>query len=188
MELGKLDGIAVTHGPGLAGSLLVGVNTAKGLALSEDLPFIGVNHLEGHIYAAWLEDVDPEVSPGFPLLCLITSGGHTDLTLMDGHGRFTLVGRTPGRRRRRGLRQGRQGVGSRVSRRPGHPGGCRFQHRRRARLSQAPRQGLPGLQLQRPEDGGPAQGPGEGNVPTAPKKGSWIPRRSPTWRPPFRRR
>ena len=94
VELGRLDGIAVTHGPGLAGSLLVGVNTAKGLALSEDLPFIGVNHLEGHIYAAWLEDTDPEVSPGFPLLCLITSGGHTDLTLMDGHGRFTLVGRT----------------------------------------------------------------------------------------------
>ena len=93
-ELGQLDGIAVTHGPGLAGSLLVGVNTAKGLALSEDLPFIGVNHLEGHIYAAWLEDRDPEIDPGFPLLCLITSGGHTDLTLMEGHGRFTLVGRT----------------------------------------------------------------------------------------------
>ena len=94
LELGQLDGIAVTHGPGLAGSLLVGVNTAKGLALGEELPFIGLNHLEGHIYAAWLEDTDPELEPGFPLLCLITSGGHTDLTLMEGHGRFTLVGRT----------------------------------------------------------------------------------------------
>ena len=94
LELRQLDGIAVTHGPGLAGSLLVGVNTAKGLALAEGLPFIGLNHLEGHVYAAWLEDTDPELEPGFPLLCLITSGGHTDLILMEGHGRFTLVGRT----------------------------------------------------------------------------------------------
>ena len=54
-ELMELDGIAVTHGPGLAGSLLIGVNSAKGLALAKDLPFIGVNHLEGHIYAAWLD-------------------------------------------------------------------------------------------------------------------------------------
>lgn len=93
-ELMELDGIAVTHGPGLAGSLLIGVNAAKGLALAKDLPFIGVNHLEGHIYAAWLDAEDPEVSPGFPLVCLIASGGHTDLILMEGHGAFTLVGRT----------------------------------------------------------------------------------------------
>ena len=92
--LDELDGIAVTHGPGLAGSLLIGVNAAKGLALSRDKPFIGVNHLEGHIYAAWLDADDPEVSPGFPLICLIASGGHTDLVLMEGHGRYTLVGRT----------------------------------------------------------------------------------------------
>ncbi|MDP7638075.1 MAG: tRNA (adenosine(37)-N6)-threonylcarbamoyltransferase complex transferase subunit TsaD, partial [Phycisphaerae bacterium] len=58
------------------------------------LPFIGVNHLEGHIYAAWLEDAEPESSPGFPLLCLIASGGHTDLIVMEGHDRFNLVGRT----------------------------------------------------------------------------------------------
>ena len=95
MELPELDGIAVTHGPGLAGALLVGVNTAKGMALAHDLPFIGVNHLEGHIYAAWLEDgVDPEADPGFPIMCLITSGGHTDLILMEGHGRYTLIART----------------------------------------------------------------------------------------------
>ncbi len=95
LELGDLDGIAVTHGPGLAGSLLIGVNAAKGLALSKDLPIIGVNHLEGHIYAAWLEEgVNPEREPGFPLMCLIASGGHTDLILMEGHGRYTLVGRT----------------------------------------------------------------------------------------------
>ena len=95
LELPELDGIAVTHGPGLAGALLVGVNTAKGMALSHDLPFIGVNHLEGHIYAAWLEEgVDPESAPGFPIMCLITSGGHTDLILMEGHGRYTLIART----------------------------------------------------------------------------------------------
>ncbi len=94
LELRELDAVAVTFGPGLAGSLLIGVNTAKGLALAHDLPLRGVNHLEGHVYASWLEDVDPGQSPGFPLACLITSGGHTDLIIMEGHGRFTLVGRT----------------------------------------------------------------------------------------------
>ena len=94
VELGNLDSIAVTHGPGLAGSLLIGVNAAKGLALGADLPLLGVNHLEGHIYAAWLEDGDPERDAGYPLVCLITSGGHTDLVVMEGHGRYTLVGRT----------------------------------------------------------------------------------------------
>ena len=95
LDAAELDGVAVTHGPGLAGALLVGVNTAKGLALARGLPFLGVNHLEGHVYAAWLEDgVDPESRPGFPIMCLITSGGHTDLILMEGHGRYTLIGRT----------------------------------------------------------------------------------------------
>ena len=94
VELGSLDGVAVTSGPGLAGSLLVGVNTAKALALARDLPVIGINHLEGHIYAAWLEEEEPDRDPGFPLLCLIASGGHTDLILMEGHGRFSLLGRT----------------------------------------------------------------------------------------------
>ena len=94
LELGSLDAIAVTHGPGLAGSLLIGVGAAKGLALAADLPLLGVNHLEGHVYAAWLEDGDPEREIGFPLLCLITSGGHTDLIVMGGHGRYELLGRT----------------------------------------------------------------------------------------------
>ena len=94
VKLSQLEGIAVTHGPGLAGSLLIGVNAAKGLALAEGLPFTGINHLEGHVYASWLGDSDPEREPGFPLICLIASGGHTDLVLMEGHGRFTLVGRT----------------------------------------------------------------------------------------------
>ena len=94
LTLEDLDGVAVTFGPGLAGSLLVGVNCAKALAFSKGLPLLGVNHLEGHIYAAWLEGNDPEESPGFPLMCLITSGGHTDLILMRGHGQYTLLGRT----------------------------------------------------------------------------------------------
>jgi N6-L-threonylcarbamoyladenine synthase len=85
-----LDGIAVTRGPGLAGSLLVGVNMAKTLALSRGLPLIGVNHLEAHIYANWLSNCEID----FPLLCLIVSGGHSDLVLMKGHGDYTLVGRT----------------------------------------------------------------------------------------------
>jgi N6-L-threonylcarbamoyladenine synthase len=94
LDLDELDGIAVTHGPGLAGSLLIGVNGAKGLALAKDLPFLGVNHLEGHIYAAWLNGRNPDVDPGFPLLCLIASGGHTDLILMEDHGNFSSLART----------------------------------------------------------------------------------------------
>jgi N6-L-threonylcarbamoyladenine synthase len=89
-----LDGIAVTHGPGLAGSLLVGVNAAKGLAYAHDLPLIGVNHLEGHVYANWLDDPSERAEPAFPVLCLVVSGGHTDLILMEGHGRYKRLGRT----------------------------------------------------------------------------------------------
>lgn len=94
IEARELDGVAVTHGPGLAGSLLIGVNAAKGFAYANELPFIGLNHLEGHIYSAWLEGANPEASPGFPLMCLIASGGHTDLILMQGHKRYTLIART----------------------------------------------------------------------------------------------
>ncbi len=85
-----LDGIAVTIGPGLAGSLLVGVNVAKAIALAHGLPITGVNHLEGHIYASWLIDH----SIDFPLVCLIVSGGHSDLALMRGHGDYVVLGRT----------------------------------------------------------------------------------------------
>ena len=90
----EIEAVAVTHGPGLAGALVVGVNMAKGLALTLDLPLVGVNHLEGHIYAAWLNSAPPDKELGFPLLCLIASGGHTDLLLMEGHGRYRLLGRT----------------------------------------------------------------------------------------------
>jgi N6-L-threonylcarbamoyladenine synthase len=86
-----IDGVAVTFGPGLAGSLLVGVNMAKASALATGLPIAGVNHLEAHIYANWLER---EESPVFPCLCLIVSGGHSDLVLMKGHGEFDKLGQT----------------------------------------------------------------------------------------------
>ncbi len=94
--LDRVDAIAVTHGPGLAGALISGVNTAKSLSLALNLPLVGVNHLEGHIYAAWLEAaaLAPSEEPGFPLACLVASGGHTDLVLMEGHGDYRLVGRT----------------------------------------------------------------------------------------------
>ena len=91
-----LDAIAVTYGPGLIGSLLVGVNVAKAMSIAHELPLVGVNHIEGHIYANWLTDdasgaaLPPE--PSFPLLCLVVSGGHTQLVLMHDHGRYTLLG------------------------------------------------------------------------------------------------
>jgi len=85
-----LDAIAVTYGPGLAGSLLVGVAAAKSIALARGLPLYGVNHMEGHIYANWVD----APAPVFPLLCLIVSGGHSDLVLMKDHGDYTLLGRT----------------------------------------------------------------------------------------------
>ncbi len=93
-----LDAIAVTSGPGLIGSLLVGVNFAKALSAARELPLIGVNHIEGHIYANWLTDGEPDAplpsEPDFPLLCLVVSGGHTQLVLMLDHGRYTLLGQT----------------------------------------------------------------------------------------------
>jgi N6-L-threonylcarbamoyladenine synthase len=85
-----LSAVAVTIGPGLAGSLLVGVNAAKAVAMAHNLPLIGVNHLEGHLYANWLGDKDIE----FPAVCLIVSGGHSDLVLVRGHGDYVVLGRT----------------------------------------------------------------------------------------------
>ena len=86
-----VDAIAVTHGPGLAGALLVGVNVAKGLAFARDKPLLGINHLEGHVYANWLEALS---APRFPLVALIVSGGHSDLVLADAHGQYRRLGRT----------------------------------------------------------------------------------------------
>jgi len=93
-----LDAVAVTYGPGLIGSLLVGVNVAKALSAVHELPLIGINHIEGHIYANWLTEVkagEPlPAEPAFPLLCLVVSGGHTQLVLMEDHGRYRLLGQT----------------------------------------------------------------------------------------------
>ncbi len=87
---GKVDAVAATVGPGLIGSLLVGVSAAKALALVWDVPFVAVNHLEAHLYAAFLEEPDLEL----PLVVLLVSGGHTMLVCMEGHGRYRLLGQT----------------------------------------------------------------------------------------------
>ncbi len=96
VELDEIDAVAVTRGPGLAGSLLVGANFAKTLAYARSIPLVGVNHLEAHLYANWLTlpDEEPPEQPNFPLLALLVSGGHTELMLMTGHGRYTHLGRT----------------------------------------------------------------------------------------------
>ncbi|MFZ5645195.1 MAG: tRNA (adenosine(37)-N6)-threonylcarbamoyltransferase complex transferase subunit TsaD [Bacillota bacterium] len=85
-----LDAVAVTYGPGLVGALLVGVSAAKAISYAQGIPLIAVNHLEGHIYANFL--VDPALV--FPLVCLVVSGGHTDLVVIEGHGNYSVVGRT----------------------------------------------------------------------------------------------
>jgi N6-L-threonylcarbamoyladenine synthase len=116
VDFDDLAAVAVTHGPGLAGSLLVGVNAAKGICLGTGLPLIGVNHMAGHLYSHWLHDggrlrtpvsrpdwadlrpAEPDLpwssDPPFPLLLLTVSGGHTELALVRGHGDLTLLGQT----------------------------------------------------------------------------------------------
>jgi N6-L-threonylcarbamoyladenine synthase len=88
----QIDVVAVTRGPGLVGSLLVGLNFAKGLALALDKPLLGINHLEGHVYSLWLTEQTRSIE--FPVLILIVSGGHTELILMTGHGQYRRLGST----------------------------------------------------------------------------------------------
>ncbi len=114
--LADVDAVAATVGPGLIGALLVGANYARGLAFAAGKPFVGVNHLEGHVYANWLyqpaepagravapfsqgapppstpDEVPPE--PELPAVVLVVSGAHSDLVLMEDHRRFRLLGRT----------------------------------------------------------------------------------------------
>ena len=106
----EIDAIAATYGPGLAGSLLVGLTVGKTLALARNLPFLGVNHLEAHIYANWLRKGAPSPAPEkavatsdwavidgdptFPLICLVISGAHSELVLVRGHGDYALLGHT----------------------------------------------------------------------------------------------
>ena len=98
VEWSDIDGVAVTYGPGLAGSLLVGINFAKALAWVHDVPLVAVNHLEGHVYAGWLvdpgEDEAARPEPVFPLVTLIVSGGHTFLAEMTDHLTYRLLGTT----------------------------------------------------------------------------------------------
>ncbi len=86
----RIDAVACTIGPGLIGALLVGVSAAKALALAWDVPFVGVNHLEAHLYAALLEDPDTEL----PIVVLLVSGGHTMLVEMTAPGEYRLLGQT----------------------------------------------------------------------------------------------
>jgi N6-L-threonylcarbamoyladenine synthase len=88
--LEAIDAIAVTYGPGLIGSLLVGIETARTLSMVLNKPLIPVNHMLGHIYANWIENQDIE----FPSLALIVSGGHTDLILIEDHGKYKVLGGT----------------------------------------------------------------------------------------------
>ena len=96
LSLENIDAVAATRGPGLAGSLLVGLNAAKGIALGAGLPLVGVNHLEGHIYSAWVYNAGdiPAPEPQFPLMALLVSGGHTELNLMEDHLRYSRLGAT----------------------------------------------------------------------------------------------
>jgi N6-L-threonylcarbamoyladenine synthase len=92
----ELEAVAVTEGPGLAGSLLVGITMAKTLAWAHELPLVPVNHLEGHIYAAWLLDPGEQEKPApeFPVVALVVSGGHTFLVHMEDHLTYRLLGQT----------------------------------------------------------------------------------------------
>jgi N6-L-threonylcarbamoyladenine synthase len=88
--LDAVHAVAATHGPGLSGALMTGLNAAKAIAWARELPFVGVNHIEAHIYANWLGEAQPD----FPLIALVVSGGHTMLVLVEGHGRYRLLGQT----------------------------------------------------------------------------------------------
>ncbi|HEU5015687.1 MAG TPA: tRNA (adenosine(37)-N6)-threonylcarbamoyltransferase complex transferase subunit TsaD [Roseiflexaceae bacterium] len=104
----SIHAVAATYGPGLSGALLTGLNAAKGIAWGRDLPFIGVNHIEAHIYANWLGTQNTEQSaentehnaasivrsPQFPLVALVVSGGHTMLVLLQGYGQYEVLGQT----------------------------------------------------------------------------------------------
>ncbi len=96
VTMADVDGVAVTYGPGLAGSLLVGINFAKTLAWAHGKPLVPVNHLEGHVYAGWLADPGEaeREAPPFPLVALVVSGGHTFLVEMRDHLEYRLLGTT----------------------------------------------------------------------------------------------
>jgi len=90
LSLNQVDGIAVTYGPGLVGSILVGLNTAKAIAYSRNIPWVGINHIEGHIFSVYLshQDIHP------PFLALVVSGGHTQLVHVRQPGQYEVIGKT----------------------------------------------------------------------------------------------
>ncbi|HXL03282.1 MAG TPA: tRNA (adenosine(37)-N6)-threonylcarbamoyltransferase complex transferase subunit TsaD [Bacillota bacterium] len=90
VSLSDITAVAATHGPGLVGAVLVGLSAAKALAVALDIPFIGVNHVEAHIYANFLEH--PDLAP--PFVCLVVSGGHSDLVYLKDYGDYHVMGRT----------------------------------------------------------------------------------------------
>ena len=90
IQLERIDGVAVTYGPGLVGSLLIGLSFAKAISYSLQTPFIGINHIEGHIFANFLEH--PHLEP--PFICLVVSGGHSNLVYVAERGEYELLGRT----------------------------------------------------------------------------------------------
>lgn len=90
VTLDDLDAIGVTYGPGLVGALLVGVAEAKAISFAKDIPLVGVHHIEGHISANYIENL--ELEP--PFLCLVVSGGHTHLVIVKDYGEFEILGRT----------------------------------------------------------------------------------------------
>ncbi|OGP82633.1 MAG: tRNA (adenosine(37)-N6)-threonylcarbamoyltransferase complex transferase subunit TsaD, partial [Deltaproteobacteria bacterium RBG_16_58_17] len=90
LTLAEIEGIAVTRGPGLIGSLLVGLSAAKAIAFARRIPLVGVNHLEGHVAAIFLTDTQPP----FPFVALVVSGGHTTIYLVEGFQRFVVLGQT----------------------------------------------------------------------------------------------
>jgi N6-L-threonylcarbamoyladenine synthase len=90
LKMSEIDGLAIAHGPGLIGALLVGLNYVKGLSMALDIPFVGVNHIEGHIYANFLNG---KTVP-FPFICLVVSGGHTQIVLVKDHIKYRILGET----------------------------------------------------------------------------------------------
>lgn len=90
VTLNDIDAIAVTYGPGLVGALLVGVAEAKAISFATNKPLVGVHHIEGHVSANYIEH--PELEP--PFLCLIVSGGHTHLVMVNDYGKYEIIGRT----------------------------------------------------------------------------------------------
>ena len=89
-KLDDIDAIAVTYGPGLVGALLVGVSAAKSIAFAKDIPLVGVHHIEGHISANYIENLDLEP----PFVCLVVSGGHSHLVVVEDYGKYKILGRT----------------------------------------------------------------------------------------------